>query len=39
MAETCTNGNLQLTGGRMLTRNTICNLVGNGAPLIVATAL
>src|SRR5713226_2838068 len=38
MAETSTNtnGNLHLTSGRLLARNTIWNLVGNGAPLIVA---
>jgi O-antigen/teichoic acid export membrane protein len=29
-------GNLHLTSGRLLARNTIWNLAGNGAPLIVA---
>jgi O-antigen/teichoic acid export membrane protein len=36
MAENSTNGNLHLTSGGLLARNTIWNLVGNGAPLIVA---
>jgi O-antigen/teichoic acid export membrane protein len=36
MAETSTNGNLHLTSGSLLARNTIWNLVGNGAPMIVA---
>jgi O-antigen/teichoic acid export membrane protein len=36
MAETSTNANLHLTSGRLLARNTIWNLVGNGAPMIVA---
>jgi O-antigen/teichoic acid export membrane protein len=36
MAENTTNGNLHLTSGRLLARNTVWNLVGNGAPLIVA---
>jgi O-antigen/teichoic acid export membrane protein len=36
MAENMTNGNLHLTSGRLLARNTVWNLVGNGAPLIVA---
>ncbi|MGC1616486.1 MAG: hypothetical protein WA736_17540, partial [Candidatus Acidiferrum sp.] len=37
MAEnTTTNGNLHLTSGRLLARNTVWNLIGNGAPLIVA---
>src|SRR5277367_6402133 len=36
MTETATNGNLHLTSGRLLARNTIWNLIGNGAPLIVA---
>ena len=36
MAETSTNGNLHLTSGRLLARNTVWNLIGNGAPLIVA---
>ena len=36
MAETSTNANLRLTSGRLLVRNTAWNLIGNGAPLIVA---
>jgi O-antigen/teichoic acid export membrane protein len=36
MAETSTNGNLHLTSGRLLARNTVWNLIGSGAPLIVA---
>ena len=36
MAETSTVGNLHLTSGRLLARNTVWNLIGNGAPLIVA---
>jgi O-antigen/teichoic acid export membrane protein len=37
MAEnTTTSGNLHLTSGRLLARNTVWNLIGNGAPLIVA---
>lgn len=36
MAETASNPNLHLTSGRLLARNTIWNLIGNGAPLIVA---
>jgi O-antigen/teichoic acid export membrane protein len=36
MAETSTTGSLHLTSGRLLARNTIWNLAGNGAPLIVA---
>jgi O-antigen/teichoic acid export membrane protein len=36
MAEIATNGNLHLTSGRLLARNTVWNLIGNGAPLIVA---
>jgi len=36
MAETKANGNLHLTSGRLLARNTVWNLIGNGAPLIVA---
>jgi len=31
-----TPGNLHLTSGRLLARNTIWNLAGNGAPLLVA---
>ena len=31
-----TRGNLHLTSGRLLARNTIWNLAGNGAPLLVA---
>jgi len=30
MAETSTNGNLHLTSGRLLARNTVWNLIGNG---------
>ncbi len=36
MAEVATTANLHLTSGRLLARNTIWNLVGNGAPMIVA---
>jgi O-antigen/teichoic acid export membrane protein len=36
MAETSIKGNSHLTSGRLLARNTIWNLIGNGAPLIVA---
>jgi len=36
MAETSINGNLHLTSGRLLAHNAIWNLIGNGAPLIVA---
>lgn len=36
MAENYTNGNLHLTSGRLLARNTVWNLIGNGAPMIVA---
>src|SRR5260221_9740565 len=36
MSETSTNANLHLTRGRLLARNTVWNLIGNGAPLIVA---
>jgi O-antigen/teichoic acid export membrane protein len=36
MAETSINGNLHLTSGRLLARNTVWNLIGNGAPLMVA---
>jgi O-antigen/teichoic acid export membrane protein len=36
MAENTTTGNLHLTSGRLLARNTVWNLVGNGVPLIVA---
>src|SRR6266851_7023296 len=31
-----TRGNLHLTSGRLLARNTVWNLIGSGAPLIVA---
>jgi O-antigen/teichoic acid export membrane protein len=31
-----TRGNLHLTSGRLLARNTLWNLAGNGAPLLVA---
>src|SRR5712664_3545251 len=34
MAETSTK--VHLTSGRLLARNTVWNLIGNGAPLIVA---
>lgn len=30
------NGNTHLTSGRLLARNTLWNLVGNGAPLVIA---
>jgi O-antigen/teichoic acid export membrane protein len=36
MVETSANGHLHLTSGRLLARNTIWNLVGSGAPMIVA---
>lgn len=36
MAETSLNHNLHLTSGRLLARNMVWNLIGNGAPLIVA---
>lgn len=36
MAETSTNGNLHLTNSRLLLRNSIWNLIGNGTPLVVA---
>src|SRR6185437_4911702 len=36
MTEISQNGNLHLTSGRLLARNTLWNLAGNGAPLIVA---
>jgi O-antigen/teichoic acid export membrane protein len=36
MAEIATSANLHLTSGRLLARNTIWNLIGNGAPMIVA---
>jgi O-antigen/teichoic acid export membrane protein len=36
MSDTSPNGNLHLTSGRLLARNTIWNLIGSGAPLIVA---
>jgi|SRR5579859_5443856 len=36
MSETSAIANLHLTRGRLLARNTIWNLIGNGAPLIVA---
>ncbi len=36
MAETFTNTNMHLTSGRLLARNTIWNLIGSGAPMIVA---
>src|SRR5216683_1926896 len=36
MNETSMNRNLDLTSGRLLAQNTIWNLIGNGAPMIVA---
>lgn len=36
MTEISQNGNLHLTSGRLLARNTLWNLAGNGAPLLVA---
>jgi O-antigen/teichoic acid export membrane protein len=36
VAETLANSKLHLTSGRLLARNTIWNLIGNGAPMIVA---
>lgn len=36
MAEAVLNHNKHLTSGRLLARNTIWSLVGNGAPLLVA---
>jgi O-antigen/teichoic acid export membrane protein len=36
MAENTTKGNLHLTSGRLLARNAVWNLIGNGTPLIVA---
>jgi O-antigen/teichoic acid export membrane protein len=36
MAEIITNANLHLTSGPLLARNTVWNLIGNGAPMIVA---
>src|SRR6266436_5724260 len=36
MAEKLTNENLHLTGGGLLARNTIWNLIGSGTPMIVA---
>jgi O-antigen/teichoic acid export membrane protein len=36
MAETCSNQTAHLTSGRRLLRNTVWNLVGNGAPMLVA---
>ena len=36
MTETVQNANAHLTSGRLLARNTLWNLVGNGTPLIVA---
>jgi O-antigen/teichoic acid export membrane protein len=36
MSATSTNTNLDLTSGRLLARNTVWNLIGNGAPLLVA---
>src|SRR5947208_8808308 len=36
MTETARNNNNRLTSGRLLARNTAWNLVGNGAPMVVA---
>jgi O-antigen/teichoic acid export membrane protein len=36
VAELITNAKLHLTSGRLLARNTIWNLIGNGSPMIVA---
>jgi len=36
MTETAKNHNGHLTSGRLLARNTLWNLLGNGAPMIVA---
>src|SRR3984893_8589578 len=36
MTETAKNNNGHLTGGRLLARNTVWNLIGSGAPMIVA---
>jgi O-antigen/teichoic acid export membrane protein len=36
MVEISTNSKLHLTSGRLLARNTVWNLIGYGAPLIVA---
>jgi O-antigen/teichoic acid export membrane protein len=36
VSEIITNAKLHLTSGRLLARNTIWNLIGNGSPMIVA---
>ena len=36
MAQPIANHNLHLTSGRLLAKNAVWNLIGNGAPLIVA---
>src|SRR6266853_237853 len=36
MTETAKNHNGHLTSGRLLARNTVWNLIGSGAPLLVA---
>lgn len=36
MTVIATQANLHLTSGRVLARNTVWNLIGNGAPMIVA---
>jgi O-antigen/teichoic acid export membrane protein len=36
MTRQTANHNAHLTGGRLLARNTLWNLIGNGAPLVVA---
>src|SRR6266571_2914263 len=38
MTETAKNHNGHLTSGRLLARNAVWNLLGNGAPMIVAVA-
>jgi O-antigen/teichoic acid export membrane protein len=36
MTENSMNANVHLTGGRLLARNTVWNLIGNSAPMVVA---
>src|SRR5229473_2041848 len=36
MTETTDSPNVHLTSGRLLARNTVWNLVGSGAPMVVA---
>src|SRR6266567_2771444 len=38
MSEASKNHNGHLTGGRLLARNTVWNLLGNGTPMLVAVA-